>query len=88
MDDKAYEVYKRTMALADHHRRTAMTRRRMIQLSAAGSIAAIAANFVPRDVYADVSGTLVHFLGLGQAVGWRLTGRHPSVPEDISKRRD
>ena len=75
MDDKAYEVYKRTMALADHHRRTAMTRRRMIQLSAAGSIAAIAANFVPRDVYADVSGTLVHF----SASGKRLDGASRAV---------
>ena len=75
MDDKAYEVYKRTMALADHHRRTAMTRRRMIQLSAAGSIAAITANFVPRDVYADVSGTLVHF----SASGKRLDGASRAV---------
>jgi len=66
MDDRSHDILVRTMADAAQHRRGALTRRRMLQASSAAAIAAIAANFCPREVNAEVSGEVVHLTATGK----------------------
>jgi len=66
MDDRSHDTLVRTMAHAAQRRRGALTRRRMLQASSAAAIAAIAANFCPREVNAEVSGEVVHLTATGK----------------------
>ena len=77
MNDQDHDVWARTIARAVHHRRTALTRRRMLQASSAAAIAAIAANFVPSEVHADVSGEVVHLTAAGKRFDGVIRGLKP-----------
>ncbi len=59
----AEEVYCKTMETVRRHK---MTRRRFIQTSATALGTAAAVNFVPKQVRADVSGTVTHFAPAGK----------------------
>ena len=54
-----------------------MTRRQMLKASAAAVGAALAAEFVPREVHADVGGTVVHFASSGKRLANSLRAVKP-----------
>ena len=60
-----------------HRRRTALTRRQVLQAGSATAIAAIAANFVPREVHADVTGEVVHLTASGSRFAGVVRGLMP-----------
>jgi len=66
VDERGRDIFRATMARAAHQRRTALTRRRLLQASSAAAIAAIAAEFTPKTVHADVSGEVVHLTATGK----------------------
>ncbi|MBM3518256.1 MAG: extracellular solute-binding protein [Alphaproteobacteria bacterium] len=74
MSDKASEVYEKTMRRAAYER--SLTRRRMLQASAAAIGAAAAASFVPQEVSA-ASGKVVHFAPAGKRLDGTLRAVQP-----------
>ena len=77
MSDRNYDTWKETMAEVLYRRRTALTRRQVLQASSATAIAAIAANFVPREVRADVTGEVVHLTASGSRFAGVVRGLKP-----------
>ena len=77
MSDRNYDTWKETMAEVLYRRRTAFTRRQVLQASSATAIAAIAANFVPREVRADVTGEVVHLTASGSRFAGVVRGLKP-----------
>ncbi len=77
MNDRDKDIRARTMEQVTHHRRTALSRRRMLQASSAAAIAAIAANFTPREVHADVTGEVVHLTATGKRFDGVVRGLKP-----------
>ena len=77
MSDHNCDTWKQTMAEVKHRRRTALTRRQVLQASSATAIAAIAANFVPREVRADVTGEVVHLTASGSRFAGVVRGLMP-----------
>lgn len=75
--DKEIEAYDNAVRQFAHHRRREMSRRQMLQASAATLGAALAAQFVPREVHAEVGGTIVHFASSGKRLANSLQAVKP-----------
>ena len=59
---------------------------RLLKASSATAIAAIAANFVPREVRADVTGEVVHLTASGSRFAGVVRGLKPLFREGLSQR--
>ena len=75
--DRDVRAYDNAMKRIAHYRKGAMTRRQMLKASAAAVGAALAAEFVPREVHADVGGTIVHFASAGKRLANSLRAVKP-----------
>ena len=60
-----------------HHRKFEINRRQMLKGSAAALGATLAAQFVPKEVHADVGGTIVHFASSGKRLSNSLQAVKP-----------
>ena len=75
--DRDIHAYDNAVRSIEHQRKGTFTRRRMLQASAATLGASLAAQFTPSTVYADVSGTIVHFAASGKRLSNTLTAVKP-----------
>tara|TARA_B100001123_G_C15253971_1_gene1003909 strand:+ start:327 stop:1751 length:1425 start_codon:yes stop_codon:yes gene_type:complete len=77
MKDRDIQAHDNAMKRIAHHRKGEVSRRRMMQTSAAAVGAALAADFVPKTVHADVGGTIVHFASSGKRLANSLRAVKP-----------
>jgi ABC-type glycerol-3-phosphate transport system substrate-binding protein len=69
MSDRDHEVAASIEALVEQDRKNYLSRRRMLQASAAAAVGAIAAAFQPREVFADVGGKITLYFNEGKRWG-------------------
>ena len=77
LSDRDIRALDNTFARLAHYRRGEVSRRRFLQASAAALGASLAANFVPREVHADVGGKIVHFASSGKRLANSLQAVKP-----------
>lgn len=75
--DRDIQAHDNAMKGIVHHRKGELSRRRMMQASAAAAGAALAIDFVPKEVHADVGGTIVHFASSGKRLANSLRAVKP-----------
>ncbi|MDP6426884.1 MAG: extracellular solute-binding protein [Rhodospirillales bacterium] len=75
--DRDIHAYDNAMKRIRHHRKFEISRRQMLKGSAAALGATLAAQFVPKEVHAEVSGTIVHFASSGKRLSNSLRAVKP-----------
>ena len=75
--DKDIQAYDNAMKQVRHRRKFEISRRQMLKGSAAALGATLAAQFVPKEVHAEVSGTIVHFASSGKRLSNSLQAVKP-----------
>ena len=75
--DGDIHAYDNAMKRIKHHRKFEISRRQMLKGSAAALGATLAAQFVPSEVHAEVSGTIVHFASSGKRLSNSLQAVKP-----------
>ncbi len=75
--DQDIRAYDNAMKRIAHYRKGDMTRRQMLKASAVALGATLAAQFTPREVHADVGGTIVHFASSGKRLANSLRAVKP-----------
>ncbi|MFT7458343.1 MAG: ABC-type glycerol-3-phosphate transport system substrate-binding protein [Planctomycetota bacterium] len=75
--DKDIRAYDNAVKQIEIGRKGEVTRRQMLKTSALAVGATLAAQFTPSTVYADVSGTIVHFAASGKRLSNTLTAVKP-----------
>src|SRR5215470_5458933 len=69
MNDRDYEACQSIKAKVAEDRRNWLSRRRMLQASAAAAVGAIAATYGPKEVFADVGGKVTLYFAEGKRWG-------------------
>ncbi|MBM3517961.1 MAG: extracellular solute-binding protein [Alphaproteobacteria bacterium] len=69
MNNDNHEAYRHIVEQVAHDRRQWLSRRRLLQASSAAAVAAIAATYQPREVFADVKGTVTLYFAEGKRWG-------------------
>ena len=69
MNNRDYEAYKLIQAQVARDRKSWLTRRRLLQASAAVTVGAITSAYTPKEVFADVGGKVTLYFAEGKRWG-------------------